>query len=243
MPAARRSSKDVPGSFGAGKGYLQPGSCSQALKHSSQARLLSGSHPAGRRTAVALTGRPGKLLPYRLPAPTCCRAARVQRARRGEEALRKPGARRELTRSLPAWLRRRFAGGSGWLWHRSTVGRGDDASPSPGTSQPLSSSRANSPWSLPANFTKPRGKFPIPSCERSPFNQPPVIQFGHEPKRGLTFPARLSAFLPMKAAVFHVPPPASPSHTARRGRGRAARPRGQRGLEELLALRKVICSW
>lgn len=93
-PAACRSSKDVRGSFGAGKGYLQPGGCSQTLKRSSQARLLSRCCPAG-RTVVALAGCPGKLLPHP--------AASTALARHRDGALRKPGARQELAlaRSAP----------------------------------------------------------------------------------------------------------------------------------------------
>lgn len=237
-PAACRSSKDVRGSFGAGKGYLQPGGCSQTLKRSSQARLLSWCCPAG-RTVVALAGCPGKLLPHP--------AASTALARHRDGALRKPGARQELAGSSPspARLRSRFAGSAARLWHHGTVGgRSSPGSITQRVQAPLlQCCRARNPWSLPANFTKPRGKFPVPSSQRRLFNQPPVIQFGHEPKPRLAFPAPLTAFLLVEAAA-HVPPPReSPPRTATRGPGQATRARQRRSLEELFALCKVICSW
>lgn len=84
-------------------------------------------------------------------------------------------------------------------WHSAAVtaqhgGHGDQAAPSlsADTSKPSSSSRlprARSPYSLPTNFTEPRGKFLIPSSKCSLFNQPPIIQFGRKLKPGLAFHA------------------------------------------------------
>jgi len=141
--------RDVPGSFGAGKGCLQPGSCSQALKDSGEARLLSWCCPV-----VAPAGRPGKLL----PRP----AARSDQLRGCEAATRSPGA--QQAGSSPGARPRPPQRGCTWCC--GTAASRGRSSPRPITwhvqAPLLQRCRPRSPRSLAPSCTKRRGTFPTP---------------------------------------------------------------------------------
>lgn len=128
-------------------------------------------------------------------------------------------------------------------WHSAAVtaqhgGHGDQAAPSlsADTSKPSSSSRlprARSPYSLPTNFTEPRGKFLIPSSKCSLFNQPPIIQFGRKLKPGLAFHATFPTSLLLGGCS--VSSPRGAACAARRGD--PARPPAPRDGRDAGALR------